>query len=175
MADGRLVLLLVVGCCGNLPAGAFAMSLTDYLATKRQLSTEYRAARAVCDADLSRAREICLVGAMGEDWIAKADLEVAYRSTARSRFEASAARADAHFWLARERCTEIAQASRLDCLEEAKALYLAAREEGAAQLRSEELDHACASEVTAAGHPRSPACVLRAAEARQQTGSRAPQ
>ncbi|HTT39411.1 MAG TPA: hypothetical protein VMH32_17290 [Burkholderiales bacterium] len=150
------------------------MSLTDYLATKRQLSTEYRAAKVACDADLSQEREICVIGAMGKDWIAKADLEVAYRSTARNRFEASAARADARFWLARERCTEIAQADRLGCLEAARTLHLAARDEAAAQLRVEEMDDVCASEVIAAGQSRSPACVLRAAEVRKRTRSSAP-
>jgi len=99
MANRLVASLLAAGCYSSALAGSLDTSLADYLAAKRQLSTQLRAAKAACDADWSQPREICLTEAMGNDWIAKADLEVAYRSTPRSRFEASAARADARLSL----------------------------------------------------------------------------
>jgi len=117
---------------------------------------------------------VCLAEAIGRDWIAKGDLEVAYRSTPRSRFEASSARADARFWVAREHCDDLAQPERLACQQEARAVHLAARAQGVAQQRAEELDDACADEVTAGGRFRSRACVLRAEDVHEQRKRRAP-
>jgi hypothetical protein len=113
------------------------MSLADYLARKKLLSVEHRDARAVCGAHSSSDREICLAEVLGADTIAKADLEVAYRSTPRSRFEASEARARATFWVARERCAEIAQPIRQVCLHDADAT-LARALAGAMQVKAAE-------------------------------------
>jgi hypothetical protein len=175
MAKGLVASVLVAALCGSaLAAGPPNMSVAEYVAAKRQLSTALQAANAVCRADAKSGGELCLTDAMGRDWIAKADLEVAYRSTPRSRFEANVARAEAHFWLARERCDEITQPDRPGCLQDANAVRLAARAEGATQRKSEELDDACVNEVAAGGQSHSRACVLRATEARKPQRRGAP-
>jgi hypothetical protein len=130
------------------------MSLADYLARKKLLSAEHRGAWVACGVNPSVDRDICLAEAVGADWIAKADLEVAYRSTPRSRFEASAARAQAIFWVARERCTDIARAIREVCLEDADATLVGALAGAKAQMKAAEaaraVDDMCA-DATAAG------------------------
>lgn len=102
------------------------MSLADYLARKKQLSVEHQTVRHACSANPSSTRQICLTSAAGADWIAKADLEVAYRSTPRSRFEASEARAQARFWVARERCVDVPDSTRQACLHDADATLASA-------------------------------------------------
>jgi len=174
MARRMVAFVLVAGFCTGALAGPPDMSLADYLAVKRQLSMEHRAERAGCRAKPSRMHEVCLAEAIGRDWIAKRDLEVAYRSTPRSRFEAQAARADARFWLARAHCDDVRRPGRIGCLQEAKAVHVAALAEAGARQKTEELDDVCADEVTKGGWFRSQACVLRAAEVRKQRRRPAP-
>src|SRR5436853_3591524 len=110
MSSRVIWVVLGAGLCNIALAAPPNMSLADYLARKKQLSAEYRSVQVACSANPSSDREICLAEAMGKDRVAKADLEVAYRSTPRTRFEASEARAEARFWLARERCVDFALA-----------------------------------------------------------------
>jgi hypothetical protein len=162
-----------------LPAVACAerpnMSLTDYLARKKLLSAEHRGAWVACGVNPSVNRDICLAEAMGSDWIAKADLEVAYRSTARSRFEASEARAQASFWVSRERCTDIVPATREVCLESADATLARALAGAKVQMKAAEaaraVDDLCA-DATAAGFPRSGCGPATAPVARQPVPQR---
>jgi hypothetical protein len=154
----RLWILVLAALPGIVCAERPNMSLADYLARKKLLSVEHRDARVACGANPSADRDICLAEALGADWIAKADLEVAYRSTPRSRFEASAARAQASFWVARERCTDIARAIREVCLENADATLAGALAGAEAQMKAAEaartVDDMCA-DATAGGFQRS--------------------
>ena len=117
----RLFALLVALLPGIASAERPNMPLADYLARMKQLSAEHRTAQRACGANPSSDRDICLARALGADRIAKADLEVAYRSTPRTRFEASEARAQALFWVARERCIDAAHSTRAACLHDADA------------------------------------------------------
>ena len=116
------------------------MSLADYLTRKKQISVDYRAAQAACGVNPSSTREVCRAEAMGRDGVAKADLEVAYRSTPRTRYEANEARADALFWVARERCDDSARLLRDSCLRDAKEARLAARSNASLGMHAAEAD-----------------------------------
>lgn len=177
MGSRLIAFVFVVGTasCGSVLAGAPGISLAEYLATKRQLSAELHAAKMTCGADTSSRREICVADATGRDLVAKADLEVAYRSSPRSRADARLARVDARFWLARERCDEVAQQDRLVCMQQAKTLRLAGVTAVAAQRDAEELDEFCASAAAAGERTGSQTCRPGAAEARGRAARRTPQ
>jgi hypothetical protein len=131
-----LSILLIAAMPGSVAAERPGMSLDDYLARKKQLSAVFLAARTRCQSLSSR--EICLAEATGADSVAKADLEVAYRSTPRSRFEASEARARARFGVARERCTDATPPTREACLREASAQLDAAVAAAARRMKAAE-------------------------------------
>lgn len=121
-----------------------SMTNADYAAARRVMSAELHAARVACGTQSASRREVCMADVEGRDWIAKADLEVAYRSKPSSRAEASLARVDARFWVAREQCDDVARVGRAACLERATAERTSARDRIAAQRKREEHAAACA-------------------------------
>jgi hypothetical protein len=171
---GRLVCLVLAAGLSSLACAAPPnMSLADYLAKKKQISAEHRSAQVACDVNPSTSREICLAEAIGRDEVAKADLEVAYRSTPRTRYEANEARANARFWVAREQCGDAARPVQDACLRDAKTARLAAQTSATVLMKSAEADtatdEACA-DAARIGHQRTRACVLRAADLRSSQG-----
>jgi hypothetical protein len=167
----RLIALLLTAALPTLVGATPAnMSVADYLLRKKQITTETRAAQSACGMNPSRDRELCLAKALGVDGVAKADLEVAYRSTPRTRFEASEARAQARFWIARERCADTPQELRSDCLRDARGGRVTAQADAAVVMKTAE-DNAFAAEMCAAPTanallPRSRACVVHTVHAR---------
>lgn len=128
---------LMLGLSANAGATPPNMSIGVYMARLKQIEASYAADRAACRASAtSRAdrSEICLADAMGNDHVAKANLEVDYRSTPRTLLEASDARASAAFWVARERCADLVFTLQAACVQDAKAAAVAAKAE--ARLRS---------------------------------------
>jgi hypothetical protein len=175
MRYALLGLLLGAGLANSAAAGSPNMSLADYLARKKQISAEHRYAQGVCGSNPSPLREICLAEALGRDSVAKADLEVAYRSTPRTRYDASDARAEARFWVARERCDDGSAALTQDaCVRAAKAVLVDARADAVVLRKAAEADvatdQACADASLIPGHQRSRACAARAANLRLRAG-----
>jgi hypothetical protein len=120
--DPRVAALaLVLGFSTSAFAQPPNMRVAEYMTRKKQINAEYVTAQAACNAPGARSREICLAEALGKEHVAKADLEVDYRSTPRTQLEASEARADATFWLARERCGDVAYPLQERCVQDAKA------------------------------------------------------
>jgi len=140
MRNRLIGIVLGAALCNVAAATPPNMSLADYLARKKQISVDYRAAQAACGANPSSNREVCRAEAMGRDGVAKADLEVAYRSTPRTRYEANEARADALFWVARERCDDSGRLLRDTCLRDAKEARLAARSSASLRMHAAETD-----------------------------------
>lgn len=133
LALAGLVAGLMLPCAHAQPA---SMSLAVYLARHKQIGVDYAEARSACSAGGSNvnAREVCLADAMGRDHVAKANLEVDYRSTSRTLLEANDARTTAAFWSARERCGDLVFRLQAACNQEAKAAEVAAKAD--ARLRS---------------------------------------
>ena len=168
--SGFTCLVVIAGLSSLAWAAPPNMSLADYLARKKQISAEYRSAQVACGGNPSTRREICLAEAMGVDGVAKADLEVAYRSTPRTRYEANEARADARFWVAREQCADFARPLQDACLRDAKTARLAAQTKATVLMKAGEADlvayEACADAAAKSGHQPTRACVLRTADVR---------
>lgn len=149
----------------GLGAGSMAQPVTmtnaDYVAARRVISTELQAARASCGSQNASRREVCMADVEGRDWIAKADLEVAYRSKPSSRAEASLARVDARFWVAREQCDDVRREARASCLERASAERASARDQIAAQRKREEHDATCNGNGARIAIPACPGAAAR--------------
>lgn len=166
-----LSVMLAAGLANSAAAASANMSLADYLARKKQISAEHKYAQGVCGSNPSLNREICLAEALGRDGVAKADLEVAYRSTPRTRSEAIEARAEARFLVARERCDDGSGAFKQDaCVRSAKAVFEEARADAVVLRKAAEADlaadQACADASRTPGQQRSRVCAARAAALR---------
>ncbi|HEU0203270.1 MAG TPA: hypothetical protein VFR86_22920 [Burkholderiaceae bacterium] len=139
MSRRRFVLFaLVLSPALGAQAAPPNMALAEYLARKNELTAAYVSLRAACNALWLNGREICLAEAMAKDVVAKADLEVAYRSTPKTRYEALQARAEAAFWVAREHCGAVAPALRAGCVQDAKAVEMAARADAKVRMKASE-------------------------------------
>jgi hypothetical protein len=160
----QAVALVVVAVLPGLASAAPAnMSMADYLTRKRQINVTSRAAQNACSASPAAEKEICLSTVIGTDGVAKADLEVAYRSTPRSRFDATEARAQARFLVAREKCADTPPALRAGCMRDARDQRLAAQADATAVLRAAEADaiaaEACVDAGAKTAQAHSPVCM----------------
>lgn len=174
MRHALLWVVVLAGLADSAGAASANMSLADYLARKKQISAEHKYAQGVCGSNPSLNREVCLAEALGRDTVAKADLEVAYRSTPRTRSEAIEARAEARFLVARERCDEGGALKQDACIRSAKAVLVEARADAVVVRKAAEADlatdQACADASALPGHQRSRACAARAATLRTSQG-----
>lgn len=118
-------------------AGAMAegMSKADYKASKDNITTEYKSAKAACASLSGNANDVCVAEAKGKEKIAKADLEESYQPTLRTRYKARVARAEADYSVAKERCDDKAGTAKDICVEEAKAAKSTAEADAKAQMK----------------------------------------
>jgi hypothetical protein len=118
-------------------AGAMAQSMSkdDYKAGKDKIVAEYKSAKAACTSLSGNANDICVAEARGREKVAKADLDVSYKPTVKSRYEARVATAEADYSVARERCDDAAGTAKDICVKEAKAAKTTAKAEAKAQMK----------------------------------------
>jgi hypothetical protein len=80
---------------------------------------EFWSAEAACCPDSGNARDVCVAIARGNVRIAKAELNVAYNPTAKTRFDERITRADAYYLVAIEKCDDVSAENKLRCINEA--------------------------------------------------------
>jgi len=82
-----------------------------------------------CDRYAGNPKEVCLAEARAARRIAKTESEARYKATPKAWYDARAARAEAEFEVARERCGERARDQKDTCLAEARAAESRAKAE----------------------------------------------
>ncbi len=98
-----------------------------YKAEKERIEAEYKVDKARCDSLAGNAKNICLAEAKGKEEVAEADLEARYKPSKDSRYKARAAKAEADYKVAKERCGDQAGNAKDVCLKEAKAAETAGK------------------------------------------------
>lgn len=106
------------------------ISQTEYKQNKDRISTDYKSARAQCDSMQKNAKDVCLAEAKGKEKVARAELEVSYKPTDKNRRDATYAKADAEYDVAKERCDDQPGEAKDACQKQAKAQHVAAKAEG---------------------------------------------
>lgn len=121
-----------------LSTGAMAENLSkvDYIAAKDKISAEYKVAKANCSSLSGNASDICTAEAKGRESIARADLEASYKPSSKTRYEASVAKAEADYGVAKQRCDDKAGNVKDVCVKEAKAAKTTAKADAKAQMKT---------------------------------------
>jgi hypothetical protein len=73
------------------------------------------------------AKDICMAEAKGREKVAIADLDVTYKPSAKARYEARVARADAQYAVAKEKCDDLAGNAKDVCRKEADSVHTAGK------------------------------------------------
>jgi len=119
-------LLVAAGLTGAGGAWAQPGNKDARDAAIRNADAQYRMDKAACDALAGNAKDICVEDAKGKEKVAKAEAEAAYDNTPRMREKARAARADAAYEVAKEKCDDLSGNPKDVCIKEAKAAHVKA-------------------------------------------------
>lgn len=130
------MIALVISFAFSAGAMAQSMSKNDYKAAKDKISADYKSARAACASLSGNTKDICVVEAKGSKKTAKAELDASYKPTPKTRFQARAAKAEADYAVAKERCDDMAGNAKSVCVKEAKAAQIAAKADAKAQMKT---------------------------------------
>lgn len=117
-------------------AMAQGMSKEAFKSARDGIAAEYKAAKKACANLAGNAEDICEAEASGEEKIARADLDAAYKPSREATYEARVARADADLAVAKERCDDSAGNVKDVCLKEAEAASVAAKSAAKARMKT---------------------------------------
>lgn len=131
-------IVLVTCLAWNLGAMAETMPKADYQTNRDRLAVEHQSAKEGCNSMSGNARDICIAEANGQNRIALTELEAAYKPTAKNNAEVGAARAEAQYAVAVERCDDLAGNAKDVCVKEAKAAEVGAKADLKAHKKSRE-------------------------------------
>jgi hypothetical protein len=157
-------LTLAVGLTFTTSASAEVMSKDQYKAAEKVIEADYKAGKAGCSQLAGNANDICVAEAKGKEKIAKAELEAQHEPTAKHRTAVTAAKADAAYDVAKERCDDRAGNEKDVCVKEAKAAKVHALADAQAQLTSVKAN-AAAKETSASANAKAS---IAGTEARQE-------
>ena len=79
---------VAIGLAFSTGAMAQSMSKDEYQARKDGISAEYKSAKANCDSFSRNVKDRCKAEAVGNEKIAKTELEFRYKPTDKTRYEA---------------------------------------------------------------------------------------
>jgi hypothetical protein len=125
-----------IGLAFSAAAMADPMSKSEYQQQKDSITAEYKAGKAKCDPLAGNAKDICMAEAKGKERVAKADLEVHYKPSDKTHYDARVARADADYAVAKERCDDKAGNAKDVCVKEASATQTAAKANAKARMKT---------------------------------------
>jgi hypothetical protein len=108
-------------------APAAPISKEAYDSAIRNAEAQYRTNKDACDTRTGNAKDICLAEARGKEKVAKADAEAAYKNTPKAREDARAARAEATYDVAKEKCDDLSGNAKDVCVKEADAALTKAK------------------------------------------------
>lgn len=135
---GAVALAVGMACSAGVMAAAETMSKDEYKAAKTRVEADYKAAKAACASLSGNAKDVCEAEAKGKETFGMAELEARNEPTAKRRYEARVARAEADYAVAKERCDDKAGNDKDVCVKEAKAAEVAAKADAKTQMKDDE-------------------------------------
>src|SRR5829696_6774261 len=97
------------------------MSKDQHKSEKQRIEQEAKAAREKCKDMKGNAKDICMAESKGQEKVAKAELELKQKDTAKNRYDVAAAKADADYNVAKEKCDDMKGKEKDACQKDAKA------------------------------------------------------
>jgi hypothetical protein len=124
----KLIIAALAGVFAFATAqAATQMSTADYKSKKDSLGTTYKAAKERCKPLSGNAKDICQAEAKGEHDVAEAELKAERDGTPKAQADARAARAEATYKVAKEKCDDLKGNDKDVCNKEAKAAHTKAK------------------------------------------------
>ncbi len=111
------------------------MSNDEYKAHKDRIEASYKIAKEKCDSLSGNAEDICVEEAKGRRNVEKANLEVKYKPSNKTEYEARIAKIDAEYLVAKEKCDNFNSNAKDLCVAEANAAKVQATNDAKAQLK----------------------------------------
>lgn len=136
------VITLAIGIVFSAGTMAEGMSKADYKSQGKTIGAEYKSAKAGCDSLSGNANDICVAEAKGKRDVAKAELELNYKPSVKTRYDARVAKADAEYGVAIQHCDDKAGNDKDVCVKEAKAAKTHATADAKAQMKTSKADNA---------------------------------
>jgi Mg-chelatase subunit ChlI len=106
---------------------AASMSKQEHKAAKAGAESEYKLAKATCGSLSANAKDICMAEAKGREKVALAEIEAAYKPTAKNRDQVRLAKAQAIHAVAVQKCDDMAGNPKDVCVKQADATHTAAK------------------------------------------------
>lgn len=120
--------LIALVATGIFATAAMAMTPAEYTSAKNRISADYKMHKAHCDPMKGNAKDICKKEAEGKENVAKAELEVQYKPSDKTQYNARKAQADADYAVAKEKCDDLTGNAKDVCKKDAKAAHVSAIE-----------------------------------------------
>lgn len=153
--------MLFLGLLVSLGATAQeSMSRSDYKANKERIEANYKTAKASCDSLAGNQKDICVAEAKGEKKVSEAELDARYKPGAKAEYNVEAAKAEAAYDVAKERCDDQAGNAKDVCVKKAKAEETAAKADAKAGMNKGHPAPGSHSEATD-GKPEASARIIR--------------
>jgi hypothetical protein len=97
------------------------MSKADYTQALKDADAQYKIANKACASLSGNTKDICAAEATGNQKVAKAQAEAAYKHTPKAREHARVTYAEANYKVASEKCDDMAGNAKDVCVKEAKS------------------------------------------------------
>ncbi len=97
------------------------LSKADHTQALKDADAQYKIAKKACESLSGNAKDICAAEATGNQKVAKAQAEAAYKHTPKAREQARVTYAEANYKVAIERCDDMAGNPKDVCVKEAKS------------------------------------------------------
>ena len=140
-----------IGLVFNAAVMAQTMSKDAYKAAEDRIAAEYTSDKANCDSLSGNTKDICIAEAKGKEKVAKAELEARNEPTAKNRYNALIAKAEADYAVANEKCDEKTGNDKDICVKEAKAVETRVKADAEAQLKTSAANKAASEKSGEAG------------------------
>ena len=140
-----------IGLVFNAAVMAQTMSKDAYKAAEDRIAAEYTSDKANCDSLSGNTQDICIAEAKGKEKVAKAELEARNEPTAKNRYNALIAKAEADYAVANEKCDEKTGNEKDICVKEAKAVETRVKADAEAQMKTSAANKAASEKSTEAG------------------------
>ena len=126
----------IVGIAAAVAAftcAAAPMTKDEYDAGKARIAAEYRADRQKCGERHGNAADLCIARSRGEQRVARAELDAAFKPSPNANLAAANARAQAAYAIAMQECDDRKREARSGCVKDAKAARERAKAEASAK------------------------------------------
>ena len=140
-----------IGLVFNAGVMAQTMSKDTYKAAEDRIVAEYTSDKANCYSLTGNTKDICIAEAKGKEKVAKAELKARNEPTAKNRYNALIAKAEADYAVANEKCDEKTGNDKDICVKEAKAVETRVKADAEAQMKTSAANKAASEKSGEAG------------------------